>query len=74
MAELTHTNVPVHLLRDDEGGLVHFMAEVDGVLFPIASLKTGTVQAMVDAAPNMSVQAPGAKKSRSTKTASTDSE
>lgn len=61
MAELTHTNLAVHLMTDAEHGLAHFMAEVEGALIPIATQKLGHLEAMIASANRLSVKAPGAK-------------
>lgn len=59
MAELAYTSVPVHVLKDAEHGLFHFMAELEGALVPIATQKIGHVEAMIASAGNLSVKAPG---------------
>ena len=58
MAELTHTNLALHLMKDGERGLVHFMAEVEGALIPIATHKFGHLEAMIASASKLSVKAP----------------
>lgn len=68
MAELAYTDVPVHVLRDAEAGLLHFMAEVEGALVPIATKKIGHVEAAIEAASVMSVKAPGYKAPAKSKT------
>lgn len=67
MAELAYTDVPVHVLKDAEAGLFHFMAEVEGALVNIATQKIGHVEAAIKAAPVMSVKAPGYKEPKSDK-------
>ena len=58
MAELAYTNVPLHVLKDAELGLFHFMAEVEGALIPIALQKIGHVEAMIASKDVLSVKAP----------------
>ena len=58
MAELTHTNLAIHLMTDAEHGLAHFMAEVEGALIPIASQKLGHLEAFIASANKLSVKVP----------------
>ena len=59
MAELAYTDVPLHVLKDAEKGLFHFMAEIEGALIPIAVQKIGHVEAMIASKDVLSVKAPG---------------
>jgi hypothetical protein len=48
MADVTNTDVSIHLLRDAENGLAKFVAEVEGALIPLATVKLGTLEAWLE--------------------------
>ena len=58
MATLSHTNLPVHLLKDAEKGIFTFMVEVEGALIPFGQQKIGHVEAWIRNKDQMSVRVP----------------
>lgn len=72
MAELTHQNVPLHVMLDSTGGYAHFMAEVDGALIPIHSMKAGLLTDLIGTAEALSVKAPGAAEKSGSKTSDSE--
>ena len=44
MADLTHENLPVHLVKDAETGYYHVVADVEGMLLPLVSGKLGWLE------------------------------
>lgn len=73
MPELTHTSLPIHLVKDVESGYYHVVADVEGMLLPLVSGKLGWLEDRLKAfgengvhpavthTPDAPLEAPGSK-------------